>query len=762
MRTCFFKAVTIAICGLMAENVTAQQLKGRVVEIGQNGKTGLPGASVYWTNAMTGGVATDADGNFTINRKGTGRLVVSFVGYTSDTIDVPANQNYVEAVLSSGEMLEEVKIVKRGQTTIMNRKNPVIEQVITGEELCKAACCNLGESFTTNASVDVSYADAVTGAKQIQLLGLNGKYVQMMTENMPNFRGLAVLYGLNYVPGPWMSAISISKGVGSVTNGYEAIAGQISVDYKKPANTEKFYVNLYGSDEEMMEFNMNGNIHINSKWSTALLLHFDRMNKNHVMHQNGFLDMPKSTQYNAMNRWAYKTDTWFLQFGGKILDEERLGGQRNFKKSQRGHIGGTNAYGSYIDTRRYEGFLKIGYLMPQYENTSMALLLNYTNHHHDATYGGYDYDAKQQTLFANYIYQSIFGTNPNQKFSAGTSFSYDRYDETFSDYSRTPDGLVKNAAVNPVREDRSGGVFFQYTGDFWDKLTIMAGLRYDYHNRADGFVTPRFHISYRPDDMTTLKFSGGQGRRYAAIIAENAYLLSSGKMAYLNGLRLSENTRALNDLDMEEAWNFGVLANRKFLVMDRVLSINLDYYRTDFSHRVVADNETIDGQIRFYNQDGNSYSNCYQAEIKYELIPRLDVLLAYRYTDSKVTYSTPTGRERIRTPLQSRYKGLINLSYYTNMKKWQFDFTTQFNGPGRLPGGNSQFQSYRMVNAQVTKFFRRGSIYAGCENIGDFMQKHPIIAADDPWSEDFDASRIWGPLHGRKFYIGVRFGLDRE
>jgi outer membrane receptor for ferrienterochelin and colicins len=120
---------------------------------------------------------------------------------------------------------------------------PILTINIGSEEFKKAACCNLSESFETNASVDVSYSDAVTGAKQIQLLGLAGTYVQIMTENYPAMYGLAAAYGLNYIPGPWMESIQVSKGPASVKNGYEAITGQINVEFKKPATSEKLFVN---------------------------------------------------------------------------------------------------------------------------------------------------------------------------------------------------------------------------------------------------------------------------------------------------------------------------------------------------------------------------------------------------------------------------------------------------------------------------------------------------------------------------------------
>lgn len=739
-----------------------QEIRGRVIEILSGKKQPLPGANVYWLGTTHGAVA-DADGNFKISWRPEGKLIASFIGYQSDTVAVGKTAKHVEIILASGEILDEVKVMTRGNTTIMSTKGPLIEQVITGEELCKAACCNLGESFTTNASVDVSYADAVTGAKQIQLLGLTGKYVQMMTENMPNFRGISSLYGLNYVPGPWMSAISVSKGAGSVINGYEAIAGQISVDYKKPTSAEKIFVNGYVNNEGMVEFNANTGILLNDKWSTALLVHGDWLNKQHDGNKDGFMDMPEKRQYNVMNRWQYKTEAWFLQFGGKFLDETRLGGQKGFKKEMRGEYGGDALYGIGIDSRRYEGFLKLGYLMPQYENTSMAILVNYTDHDQDSYYGARDYQARQQTVFANYIFQSIFGNNENQKYSAGLTFNYDRYEESFNDYLIATG--QKTATVNFDRHERVGGVFFQYTGLFWKKLTVMAGMRYDYHNIFGVFFTPRLHLAYAPDDFTMLKVSAGRGARTANILADNSYLLASANSVYVNNKLLAEHPEGTDQLEMEKAWNFGVQLNRKFLLFDRILNINLDYYRTDFTSQVIADNESQAGKVNFYNLDGESYSNCYQVEMKYELIPRLDVLGAYRYNDVKTTI----GGKLLSAPLQSKYKGLVNLSYYTNMKKWQFDFTTQFNGGGRIPehpaGGEGQenhFKPFQIMNAQVSKFFRKWSLYAGCENIGDFVQKNPIRYADDPWGNRFDSSKIWGPVHGRKFYLGIRFGIDRE
>lgn len=739
-----------------------QHIKGHVLEKTANGEVALSGANVCWLGTTQGTLA-DEKGNFKLAWNQAGRLVVSFIGYVSDTVEVSSPDREIRVQLRSGQQLDEVRVVGRRPSTIISTRGPVIEQLITGEELTKAACCNLGESFETNASVDVSYADAVTGAKQIQLLGLTGKYVQMMTEKLPNFRGLSSLYGLSYVPGPWMDGISVSKGIGSVENGYEAIAGQISVGYKKPLS-EKLYVNVYGNSENMYEFNADAGIKLNDKWSTMVLLHGDWLKMSHDVNHDGFMDMPEKSQYNVMNRWAYQDESWFLQFGAKLLDEDRVGGQVGFEKNMRKYVPDTTAlYGIGIRTRRYEGFLKLGYLMPQYEHTTMALLANYSDHDQDSYFGLRDYRAGQRTVYLNYIYQSVFGNSEDQKYSAGISFNYDRYNEFLGDYVIADGGRLPFARLK--RNESVPGIYFQYTGKFWDEFTVMAGIRYDHNNIYGGFWTPRLHLMYVPDELTTIKLSGGKGYRTSNILAENSYMFASARSVYVNNKLLADEPGELSRLDMEEAWNFGVSVNRKFIVFDRVFNINADYFRTDFVNQVIADNETQAGKINFYNLDGVSYSNCYQIEVKYEVLPRLDITGAYRYNDAQTTI----GGVKKRTALMSKYKGLLNLSYFTHLKKWQFDFTTQFNGSGRIPlnyteeyKSSGRFDAYRIMNAQVTKYFRQWSVYAGCENIGNFRQREAIVAADRPWNENFDASRIWGPLNGRKFYLGFRFGLDRN
>ncbi len=722
-----------------------------VVKANENGKEiELVGANVYWLNTQTGAI-TDVNGEFTLEHPtGFNQLVVSYIGYKSDTL-VVENDKRVAIVLES-DQLDEVTVAGKKAGTHMSRMDPLTKVNITGAELCKAACCNLSESFETNASVDVSYADAATGAKQIQLLGLSGNYVQMMTENLPNFRGLATLYGLNYIPGAWMESIQISKGTATVVNGYEALTGQINVEYKKPVNSEKFFVNMYANHTGRWESNVNGSIHLNDKLTTAILAHYSEDQKSTDDNDDGFRDEPLLKQFNFINRWDYNNKKGFTsQIGFKILDENRLGGQMGFNGSnpQDQNIGSPEQlYGINIDTKRYEGFYKAGYLFS--DNTNIALVANYSYHEQNSFYGRKLYDAEQNSFYANLMFQSIIG-HENSKYTAGASIQTDKFDELLMLDFRDSDNkqVLRRDEIVP-------GAFFQYTYNIPEKLTVIAGARVDFHNNYGTIFTPRLHAKYNITPNTIIRASAGKGYRTPNVLAENSYLLAS-----------SRDIIIADDLDQEDAWNYGANITQYFDIAGKELTLNLEYYRTDFQNQLVVDIDQSIDAVYFYNLNGKSYANNVQIEGKYELLRGLDLVAAWRLNDVKATYNDEL-RDR---PLISRTKGLVNLSYATPLKKWQFDFTTQFNGKGRVPSTADNpveyqrpdtFDPYQIINTQVTKYFRTWNIYVGVENLGNFKQDNPIIAGDDPFGDNFDSSLIWGPINGRRFYFGLRFSIDRE
>lgn len=737
------KRILVLFLSLLPLFSIAKTFEGRIVEkLSNNKHIPLPGASVFWKNT-TVGTATDDNGHFSLDEtKNTGTLIVQFVGYKTREIEVNEfSDKELLIELSPNIELNEVVVSKRRAGTVLDRQNPIQSQSITGAELCKAACCNLAESFETNASVDVSYADAATGAKSIKLLGLTGKYIEMMTEKNPNFKGLASVYGMAYVPGPWMESIQVSKGVGSVVNGFESITGQINIEYQKPQNAPKLYLNGYGNSMGMSEANLMTGVKISENLSTSILAHGQDNKKENDHNNDDFLDDPMVRQYNFVNRWHWKpSKDWITQFGAKFIDEQRIGGQKGYDESKTNDI--KNAYRVDIDTRRYEAFAKIGYVFPKNDDRSIALITNFSSHEQKSFYGLRNYDAKQKYLYANLLFQSYIG-NLKHKYTAGLSFIYDDFNDNL--YDKTS----KLGGTN--RSEKIAGAYAEYTWLPSDNITLQTGLRYDHNSVYGGFITPRLHLRYKFAENSTLRFAVGSGRRTANPIAENSFLLASNR-----------SFNIASDLKQEKAWNYGLSVTQYFNLFGKDFTASADFYRTEFQNQVIVDVDKNVNQVHFYNLNGKSYANNYQVELKFEPVDRVDITTAIRFSDVKANINN-----KLQTvPYVNRYKGLVNLSYSTNMNIWQFDFTTQINGDMRIPGVDSKFNRpvkspvYAMLNAQITKRFRIWEAYIGAENLGNYTQQNPIIDARNPFGNSFDASMIWGPIQERKFYLGIRITIE--
>lgn len=701
----------------------------------------LMGANIYWEGTNEG-TTTDMDGNFEIKKsKKHHNLVVSFIGFESQTIPVANITEPIEITLASSISLDEVTVSGRKLGTITARNSVLQTQKITFDELCRAACCSLAESFETNPSVDVSYADAATGARQIKLLGLSGTYVQMLTENYPNFRGAASLYGLDYVPGAWMESIQVSKGTSSVKNGYEALAGQINVEFKKPTMDDLFSVNLFGSSEGRYEANADASWRVTDKLSTALLLHYSSDTKEHDKNKDGFMDMPFKKQMNFMNRWFYHSGKYQAQYGVRYLNEERTGGQSD-------HHDFEDPYRIKLKTNRVEAFTKQAYVFNQETAESIALIASGSYHEQKSKYDRTPYNVYQNNLYASLMYENNIAGKHG--ISTGVSLNYDKFDE--------------NLALNNVRNlfNRSEsviGAYAQYTYTVNDKLTLLAGLRGDYSNIYKFFVTPRIHVKYDPFDWWHIRASAGKGFRTANVLAENNYLLSSSRV-----INIADN------LNQEEAWNTGVNFSFFIPISNKELLINAEWYYTNFLNQVVVDVDSDAHAVNFYNLNGRSYSNSFQVEATYPFFRGFTLTAAYRITDAKTDYVNAAGeKRRLKKPLMSDYKGLITASYQTPLKKWQFDVTAQFNGGGRMPTPDAEmplwdtrFKAYTVLNAQITRYFRNWSVYVGGENLTNFRQENSIIDFENPRGPNFDGTMIWGPVHGAKYYVGMRFNLSRD
>lgn len=730
------KTILLIIAYLCIANAVFTQVTGSVSYRDGGKIVPLSGANVYWYATQIGTV-TDVSGKFIIEKPENARLlIVSYVGFTTDTIAITRKSQHIEVVLTESNLLDEVTVGERANTTTFDRLDPLVTQKINDGELKQAACCNLGESFETNASVDAAYSDAGTGAKQIKLLGLSGRYVQMMTENIPNFYGLATPYGLEYVPGPWMQSIAISKGTASVVYGYEAMTGQINTWYKEPHHkADNFYLNLLANDAGKTEINTDFTYRLGKKVSGMLLLHggYDWTENDH--NNDGFMDMPLVKRYFLFNRYNAEWKPGFeSKFGVKLLYEDRSGGQLSDM---------LNPYVISIDTRRAEAFFKSGYTFAGEPLQSLSLISSWSYHDQKSIFGNTLYNASQQSFYVNSIFTSEIGSSEKHSMQAGLSYKFDNYTENLNE-----DNFDRNESVP--------GAFVEYSFAPTAAFKVVTGARVDYHNLYGWFFVPRMHLRYKIAPLTTLKASVGKGIRTPAVLAENAYLLASSRTMVIS-----------TDLLPEVAWNAGGNIMQQIPVGNREITLVADFYRTSFVNQVVVDLDEDINRVLFYNLEGQSYSNVAQIEIMYPFIKGMDFTAAFRYNDVKQNI----GGVLREVPFTSNFKALLSASYKTPLKKWQFDFTSQFNGGGRIPSTlenpefyqrETRFEPYVILNAQITKYFRKWELYAGVENITNFVQHNPVIASEDPWGEYFDAAMVWGPLHGRKFYLGIRYAINRN
>ncbi len=709
---------------------------------------GVFGANVYWLNTNIG-TTTDEKGWFKIHyKKEYTKLVVSFVGYKTDTIHVTSNKD-LHHFITPENTLEEVKVVSKKQPTQKSFLQTENVFTVHSDELLKAACCNLAESFETNPSIDVNFSDAVTGTRQIQMLGLKSPYLLITQENIPSIRGAAQVFGLTFTPGTWVESIQITKGAGSVINGFESVSGQINAELVKPFTDKRFFLNTYGSLGGRLELNTHFNHKISDNWETGLYIHGNHRGNKFDRNKDGFLDFPLMNQINVMNRWQYtnKEKGWVSFLNFRFMDDTKQVGQLSFvPKRDRGT---TNHWGGEIETKRLDLSAKLGYVFPELPFQSFGLQLAYSNHQQDSYFGLRTYEIQHQSIYSNVLFNSIIG-DTRSKFTTGISFTHDNYDE-----------IVE---VNTYeRVENSVGAFFEYAYDNTEDFSFTTGLRIDTHNLLGTFITPRLHIRYVPWERGVLRASVGQGRKSANIFAENQQLFASARQ-----ILVQNSGGNIYGLDPEVAWNYGISYLQGFNLFEKRGDITFDFYRTQFQNQVVVDWENPQ-QISFYNLNGSSYANSFQVEVNYNLTKNLDTRLAYKYYDVKTDYVSG----RLAKPLTPNHRFFANVSYKTeevNDGNWKFDLTYNFIGEQRLPNTSSNpiqyqledfAQGYSLLNAQITKVFsKKFEVYLGGENLTNLRQKNPILASDNPFGNNFDSTIIYAPIFGRMFYSGLRFKID--
>ena len=688
-------------------------------------------------------------------------LLIAFAASVSAQV-VDQHGHVVDTSALYGERadsLDAAVFTSNREGNYISRFKDVRTEVISAAGLCKMACCNLAESFENSASVTVGYSDAVTGARQIRLLGLSGVYTQMLDETRPVMRGLSAPFGLSYVPGQWLESIQIAKGASSVINGVECMTGQINMEHRKPTDEKPLFLNAAVMSDTKMDFNIASSLQMGYKWSTVILGHVSGNIKPHDMNNDGFLDEPKMFQVNLSNRWLYQADNGVqVRLGVRALQDHRKGGQ----------ILKINPWESDIWNRSMNGYLKVGVPLNEDNSQNIALIADYNYQNMNSAFGATGYLADQHSAYANLLYQNVI--NDSHRFTLGFNGVYDRYDE---DFARTVWVIAPiSMSYDGVTDLAQTGVFGEYTYHYGEKFTAIAGLRGDWFYKHGFKVSPRATIKYMPVDEIVIRANGGRGLRYSTPLVDNIGVFSTGKLF----------TGAYNDHILEDSWTFG--GNITYYMPFGASSntyISFDYFRTQFAQQMVVDYEQQPNTIDFYALDGRkSFTDNYQIDFSVDPVERFNITATFRYTNAKIQLK---GSEApVEKPMTSRFKGVLNLQYATHLNKWIFDFTASLNGScrvydfmadmkddkGNLIYKNGRTPVYPLLYAQVTRRFKGWDVYIGAENLTNFRQKEVILGtkgADgyvNPRLASFDASCIWGPLMGIKAHIGFRFTLWKK
>ena len=732
----------------------AQQFsKGTVVD---EANLPLMGAEVYWNGTQIG-VSTDDNGTFTLKRtENSNTLVISYIGYKTKTVKV-TNSEALHIQLEPQSALEEVVVTQKRANTMKSQWQVANLHTMSSGELLKAACCNLSESFSTNPSIDVNFSDAVTGNKQIKMLGLTSPYILMAEENIPAMRGASQAYGLSFVPGTWIESIQITKGAGSVINGYESISGQINYEIEKPINARSFFLNLYTSEDSRYELNAHTKVKLSDKWATSLLAHGNIRQRKSDHNHDGFIDNPIGNQINLLNRWQYSNAEkgWVSFVNLNYMKDERQAGQIGYNPLT--DKGTTNAWGSEVNSERFTLSNKTGYVFPDTPYKSIGLQNSFQSHRQDSYFGLNSYDIHQKSWYGNLIYNSIIG-NTQHKFATGLSGTYDDYNEQLT---------TSTLAGDFSRIDRSVGAFFEYTYDNSSNFSFVAGIRADSHNNLGNFITPRFHLRYNPWKEATFRLSAGRGKRAANVIAENQQLLASSRQLHIIG----GDGGKLYGLNPEIAWNYGASFLQAFKIWGKNAELSVDFYRTHFDNQVVVDLDHSPQQALFYNLDGKSFANSLQAEVSISPAKGLDFKAAYKYYDVQTQFT----KGQLEKTLTPKHRWFANVAYETadthenNHSQWKFDVTFNWLGEQRLPTTATNPLPYRLsdyapsfatLNAQITRVFSKTfEMYVGGENLTNYKQANGILAADAPFGVYFDSTMQYAPAFGQMYYAGLRFKL---
>ena len=722
----------------------------------------LAGATVLWQDGT--GTTVEVDGTFTLPvPEGARSFTISYLGFTARTyavagLNLPLNVTLEEAAASLGE----VRITARdngNSASVLKARN--IES-ISSKELRKAPCCSLAESFENSPVVDLTYGDPLTGRREIQMLGLRGNYTQLTLEKRPMLDGLASPYALDLIPGPWVQGIQIGKGAGSLESGAQGITGAINTELKNPVTGPKLHVNAFAGTQGRGELNLVGNKQIAENWYAGGAAHGSLTRNGHDFDGDAFKDMPdRETAVGLLRLFKNGGSNWEGQWNALGARDYREGGQI---------AGGANTpYRIIQDNRRVEAWGKTGFFGFNKPHQSLGTIYSASFHELNNQYGIRRHTGSQRSFYFNGLYHTRI-VNDNHQLAFGATLRTDEFE------GELVYPLIFGERFLVDRSERTAGVTGEYTfsweesrtGATYRAFTAIVGLRIDEHNLGGRQVSPRLNIKYNPNEQLAVRASAGRGWRSPNALVDNLNWLATSRVVSFTDRGFDERSDDPGFLGLETAWNYGVNLTGHFDIGDEELEIVLDAYRTEFQNQLIVDAEQDATTLRIYQLDGPSRANSFLASVNYEVLPLIDVKLAYKYNDVKQTYELGGLRE---VPLTPRHRYLATVGYDGARVKAHLNY--QFVGEqrlidfGTLPASvevphPQRSPGFGLLNAQFTYVANaKTELYLGGENLTNRRQANAVLGADEPISgQYFDATQVYQPVFGARAFVGIRYTVQ--
>jgi outer membrane receptor for ferrienterochelin and colicins len=735
---CFFLislptlAQSVTISGTVKDAETREPLMFATVQI--------KGSSIGTTTNEQGHFSVDAPKELTTN----GKLIVSYVSYTPDTLALHARQSkYTILLRKDFKALQEVVVVSGTMKEVSKMNSPIPVEIYSPALFLKNPTPSIFESLGMVNGVQPQLNCNVCNTGDIHINGMEGPYTMILIDGMPIVSSLSTVYGLSGIPNSMVKRIEVVKGPASTLYGSEAVGGLINIITKDPSTSPIFHTDI--SATSLLEYNAD----ISTKWSlkkTQALLGINYFNFNNKIDVNNdnFTDLTQQNRISIFNKWDFhRQDNRQASVAFRYVYEDRWGGVLNWTKNDRGS---ESIYGESIYTNRAE--LIGNYQLP----IKQKIIFDYSYNYHlqDSYYGKVKYLADQQVAFGQFRWDKKVGKHD---LLLGLPFRYVKYDDNTPGTASEDTVHVSNKPMYTFLP----GIFVQDEIGLNEKVTILTGLRYDRHNHHGNIVSPRVSLKFSPDKNNTLRLSTGNGFRVVNLFTEDHAALTGARQVIIE-----------SELKPEESWNVNLNYASNIAHSSGFIGLDASVFYTYFTNKIVGDFHTDPEAIIYNNLQGHAISKGITLNTDISFMSRFKIITGVTFMD--VYQVEKTGAEDIKMPqlFAPKVSGTYALSYSLDKLGLTFDLTGRLNGPMHLPTARENGDErpgkspwFTIMNFQITKTSNTGwEFYLGAKNLLNFMPKDPIFYWQDPSAPEFDTSYNYAPVQGIKGFAGIRYTIQ--